>query len=232
MSGKDTIRYFNFPIQLLTGFLDDPAKSLKNMLDYALYKHSLAMEYGSELDKLIASAGYFNVKLGYPKDNLKNGKELYNKADQKSPKVGINLKIFWDFYKNDKPEFDKVCLLAFLALKSIIQKKSYCKIDNKFWLARMDGKPRSCEYAELSANLLKYANEYQTKKIKTALKLGWGLVTYSRYTRGFYISFTMSMESMILEAEKRRRSTKEKQYKKQEEAAVTMALARLGVTRS
>ena len=140
----------------------------------------------------------------------------------------IHLSIYWDYRNNEKTEFDKVCLLAFLGIKSIIQNKAYCKIDNRFLLARMDGKAKSVDFPALSKCIGKYANEYQTKKIKSALRNSWGLCTYGRYTRGFYVSFSMNLDSLVFEAEKRRKSTKEKQHKKLENEAVKKALLKLG----
>jgi hypothetical protein len=220
------LRYFNFPIQLLTGFLEDHKTALMNILDYSIYAHCFKLEFGEALEQMEASAKYYQVRLGSIERSASNGDALMNSIPEKSPMVGINLTIFWDYYNNHKNEFELVCLLAFLALKSILQRKSYTKVDNKFWLARMDGKVSSCEFTQLSEGIAKYANEYQTKKIKSKLR-EWGLVTYSHYTRGFYISFTMKLEDLVYEAEKKRKSTKEKQYKAQEKEAVERALKRL-----
>lgn len=231
---KNDERYFNFPIQLLKGFMIDDTGVLNNICDYAIYENSLKLVLGeSELENMKDSAKFFNLTLGSEKKSLENGKSLYNNVPQISPKVGLNLSIFWDFAKNDKSEFDRICLLGFLAIKSILQKNTYCKIDNKFWLSRMDGKPKSVnDYSELSNEIREYANEYQTKKIKTALRDNWGLVTYSRYTRGFYISYSLTLEQLIYEAEKRRKATKENQYKQQEKEALKKVLERLTGTRT
>lgn len=231
---KNNERYFNFPIQLLKGFMIDDTGVLNDICDYAIYENSLKLVLGeSELENMKDSAKFFNLTLGSEKKSLENGKSLYNNVPQISPKVGLNLSIFWDFAKNDKSEFDRICLLGFLAIKSILQKNTYCKIDNKFWLSRMDGKPKSVnDYSELSNEIREYANEYQTKKIKTALRDNWGLVTYSRYTRGFYISYSLTLEQLIYEAEKRRKATKENQYKQQEKEALKKVLERLTGTRT
>lgn len=230
---KNDERYLNFPIQLLSGFVIDSKKVLDNICDYAVYKHSLDLEFGTDLEKVKASLGYFNFQENYAPTAFKNGKIVYESIPVGTPYVGLNLSIFWDFYRNDKHEFDKICLLGFLAIKSILQKNTYCKIDNKFWLSRMDGRPKNVnDYTELSDGIWMYANEYQTKKIKTALRDNWGLVTYSRYTRGFYISYSLTLEQLIYEAEKRRKATKEKQYKLQEKEALKNVLERLTGTRT
>lgn len=227
---KDEKKYFNFPIVLLENFLEDDRHCLKNILDYAIYLHSLSLEYGDEEDKIKSSANFFNVSLGDWERTEKNGEILYESIPNNTPMVGMSLSVFWDYYKNDKTEFEKVTLLGFLAIKSILQKKAYCKITNNYWLSRMDGKAKSIEdYNQLSSSIKKYANEYQTKKIKSELRDYWSLVTYARYTRGFYVSLKLNLEQLIYEAEKRRKSTKEKQAKSAQKIALDKALKRLEV---
>ncbi len=221
-------KYFNFPIVLLEGFLVDDKRVLKNIFDYALYAHTLDYEFGDEEQMMSDAQEYFGVTCGNKNRTYENGENLYNSIPEKTPMVGINKDRWFDYYKNDKPEFDKVSLLGFLAIKSILQNKAYCKIDNKFWLSRMDGKAKSIkDNSELSKELLIYANEYQTKKIKSELIDNWGLVHYSRYTRGFYVSYNLNINDLVFEAEKRRKSTKEKQRKEAEQLALKKALERL-----
>ena len=79
------------------------------------------------------------MTLSNPEALLLNGKELYDSIPLNSPKVGLSLKIYWDYIKNDKTEFEVVCLLGFLALKSILgQKKSVLQNDKQI-LVKSDG---------------------------------------------------------------------------------------------
>ena len=221
-------KYLNFPIQLLAGFVVEPKKVLNEIVDYAIYQNSLKLEFGNELQKIKESAIFYNMTLASAKRTLDNGKILYNSIPDNSPKVGLSVSIFWDFYKNDKSEFDKVCLLGFLAIKSILGVKSYCKVTNSYLWARMDGKANTIvEVNELSNEVRKYANRYQTENIKNELILNWHLVYYSRYTRGFYVSLKMSLEDLIFEAEKKRKSLKENQQKALQKEALNKALERL-----
>lgn len=222
-------RYFNFPIQLLKGFMIDEKEVLTNICDYAVYKKSLDLMLGeTEFENMKDSERYFGISLTSIDRSLKNGISLYNNIPVNSPKVGLSTLMFFDFYKNDKSEFDKICLLGFLAIKSILGAKVYTKLDNKFWLSRMDGNPKSVnDYSDLSKEVRVFANEYQTRKIKTALRDNWGLVTYSRYTRGFYVSYSLTLEQLMYEAEKRRKSTIEKQNKVQEKEALKRVLERI-----
>ena len=221
-------RYLNFPIQLLAGFITDTRKTLDNIVSYSVYEYALKLEHGTELQKIKDSAKYYDMRLGSIKHSLDNGKLLYNSVANNSPKVGMNLSIWWDFYKNEKTEFDKVCLLGFLAIKSILGNKSYCKVTNLYLWARMDGKTNTIDnVSELSNEIRKYANRYQTENIKSELILNWHLIYYSRYTRGFYVSLKMSLEDLIFEAEKKRKSTKDKQQKQLQNEALKKALERL-----
>lgn len=222
-------RYLNFPIQLLTGFITDTRKTLDNIVSYTVYENALKLEHGTELQKMkYIAKEFYEMKLGSDKHSLDNGKLLYNSIPNNSPKVGMNLSIWWDFYKNEKTEFDKVCLLGFLAIKSILGNKSYCKVTNLYLWARMDGKTTTIdEVSELSNEIRKYANRYQTENIKNELILNWHLIYYSRYTRGFYVSLKMSLEDLIFEAEKKRKSIKDKQQKQLQNEALKKVLERL-----
>lgn len=234
------VKYFNFPVTLLKELFEDKQKVLNDILYFALYSHSLKMDAeelynNSEFNKFKSAAKFYNVDLGGSdqdkKNKLKQGKALFDSIPTDSPKVGLNISIFWDYYKNDKSEFEIACLSAYLAIKSILVTKPYCKTDNSFLWARMSGNSKAMkDISELSYGVKKYANNYQTVKIKTALREGWKLVTYSRYTRGFYVSFTLDLPALILEAETRRKSIKEKQYRQHEKEVVSQVLRTLNNT--
>lgn len=224
---KNDEKYFNVPIQLFRGFMIDSLNCLNNIFDYAIYEHSLKLD-GMPAERFKASCRWYGVTAGNESESIRNGRERVLNADKNSPRVGISKTMWFDFYKNDKSDFDKICLLGYLSIKSILQNKAYCKIDNKFWLSRMDGNAKSInDFVELSEAIKPYANEYQTVKIKKELRNNWGLTTYSRHTRGFYVSFDLSIEQLVFEAEKRRKTTIDKQYKLKEDEAIKKAIQKL-----
>ena len=229
-------KYFNFPIQLIDGIFKDKDKALSDLLYYALYSHSLKLEIedfpkNSAYDKFVKAWNWYNVT-GVDRNKFSRGKQLYDSIPAKSPKVGLNITIFWDFYKNQKDEFQIACLAAFLAIKSVLGDKPYTKMTNFYLWSRMNGMSESVDSIEvLSPIIRKYANEYQTGKIKDELRLSWGLVYYARYTRGFYVSFDKDLKTLITEAEKRRKSTKLKQLRKQEQELVKEVLKSINETR-
>lgn len=227
---SDKRKYFNFPIQLLDGFLvEDRAEGcLSKILRFAVYAHSLKLENGSALEKTKCTFKYFGIS-GDEATVLSEGKKLYEKYGSGNPMTGINTDMFWTIM-NDisvKSDFEKACILAFLALKSIIGSKAYCKIDNKFLLARMDGQAKSCVINALSPQIARFANEYQVKKIKRTLADEWFLKTYSFHTRGFYVSFDLSLEDLIYEAEKKREKYKDAVRKQTINEAREKALLKL-----
>lgn len=230
-------RYFNFPVCLLKDFLTNTKDCLNNIYDYSLYAYSRTIELYVdnedeeivEFGKMDSAVDFYGLDMYYSEIEmaLMRGKRVYSEAEFHAPKTGISLDMFWDFYKNEKTEFEKVCLLAFLAMKSILGPKSHCKTDNRFLLSRMNGSAHSHELEKLAEPLQKYTTEYQVKKIKNELKANWSLKTYSRYTRGFYISFDMKQEVLIYTAEKNRKKSKLKARQLEEKAIVEKVLKKL-----
>ena len=79
---------------------------------------------------------------------------------------------------------------------------------------QQNGKARACDFSELSPSIYKYRTDHYTRKIKGELEDSWNISTYSRYTRGFYVSRFLTNAELTLEAEKQRVKYKEKQKKK------------------
>jgi len=222
--GNET-KYFTFPIILLEGAYSDIQKVCSNIICYSIYFYSKSFEGESEIEKMEKAAKALNVTMGSTKESLRIAKEL----DRMNCKTmtSINTSIVWDFRDNYKSQFEIAVFTAFCAIRSIIGKKSYCKTTNLFWLSRMAGKPCQVDYSELPEALHKYSNEYQLKKIKSELVLHWGLKYYSHFTRGFYVSFSMNLPELVLQAETRKKKFQEKNYSDQQKAAREAALLKL-----
>src|SRR5690554_4077660 len=125
MDKKDE-RYFNFPIMLLENFMVDSHIVLNNIADSALYEHGIKnYEYGDDVEQMRSAAKFYNIQLGNYEQSAANGSELHDSIPLNAPKVGLSTSLFWEYYKNDKTDFEKVCLLAHLAIKSILQKKPF-----------------------------------------------------------------------------------------------------------
>lgn len=229
---KKNIKHFNFPIQLLQGFMKDKIAVLEDIRDYAIY--ILAKSYNSS-DKIESGEKallFFGIKVSNLESSLEIGKcfdQLYPKGN---PMTGITVNVWQNYYKNNKTEFENICLLGFLALKSfLIGHQQYYKAVNNYWLARMDGKRCAVKNkSELSKEIFKYSTEYQTVKIKRALVDGWGLKTYGTGVYGFWVSFTKTLNEVVLKAEMNKKANIVILQKKAVEEAKRKALESINGT--
>ena len=221
--------YYNFPIQLINGFLDDSKKVLIDISHYCIYRVFIdnLEKYSGSFTGYQKACDDFGIEFKNVAAAYQNGKTLYEATIDKSPMVGMTSEMYWDYMTNEKSEFEKVLLLGDLAFKSILGAKSYIKLDNKYWFSRMDGSVKSIAKEDISPKLQRYLNEYQTKKIKNQLIANWGLASYSRYNRGFYVSYKMTLDDLAYHAEKIRKSTQDKKIKNDVKSAHEKALERL-----
>jgi hypothetical protein len=82
-------------------------------------------------------------------------------------------------------------------------------MSNNYRLARIDAKTKTItDIADLSIEVRRYANEYQTKEIKTELRDNWGLLTHS-LLQEFYLILKVLPEGLVMEAEKAKNKTGE-----------------------
>ena len=179
-----------------------------------------------------ASYDYYNITTNNINNSISNAKRLLKMDNRSNVMVGLNTDVFWQFYKNEKSEFDKVCLLAYLAIKSILGKKAYCKITNDFWYSRMSGHSHTIDGCFDSPYLLpielrNYCNDYQARKIKFILDQEWHVVNYGKQMRGFYVSMKLNHEQLITQAELKRKSYQMKKYKAMQKEAFDKVIRKL-----
>lgn len=240
-------RYFNFPIELLEGFMLHSDEVLKNIMSYAIYVKYKGLkerleESGEEfewyngeeysiddMEILNIVLKYFRIKSPDPIKLKEEGYYLYYNYEHCEVKTGLNTSIFWDYFNKEKKDFDKISLLGHLAFKSIIQNKSYNKITRLYLLSRMDGKSKSIkDFSLLSKEIFKYSNHYQSRKLKEELNLNWGIEIYSpKNSRGFYASYKMSIDDLIYQAEKRRKKNRIEKLKLEKQKAYSKAMDKL-----
>lgn len=169
------------------------------------------------------------ITLGDPKNAFSDGMQLYKKYySEKAPFVGIEHEMLFDFYKNEKTEFEIVCLMAFLALRSIIGHKKYARTNFDLMFARMLGFA-SVKNVGNSKVLDSYKTRYKRTKIIDTLKKDWHLSFYSANDglRGFYVSFDMSYLDLCRMAESKRKSSIMKAIKEDEKKAKAEVLKEL-----
>ena len=203
--------YINIPIQLLSGFLEDSRSSIRNIYYYSLYAAFIKIAIGSTKERYREACQWLNFQELDREENLQRGKILYDRFKQ-APMTGIERKLYSEYTRPEKSDFEKACFLAYHAMKSIVGNKNFQKADNKLLWARMDGQVKTIrDITELSEPVRFFTQEYQTLKIKRELQENWGLVYYAQQTRGFYVSFRLDLKALIVEAMKRKRKSVEKQ---------------------
>lgn len=222
-------KYLNFPVQLFQDAFKDIRQTMDNIMNYTGYKHTLQL-HGSDSKKMEDAGSYFGIDWGNTMRCYRSGETLYNSLPENSPMTGINKDVCFDFYKNHKTHDEIAVLLAFLAIKSIIGIKPYCKITNGYLIARMGGYAGVNDMPHpLPEPLAQYNTRRKLDKIKKELELNWNVNIYGTHTRGFYVSIDkkFDMNKLAVEAEKRRKSTKEKQLKQRKDEARRLALEKL-----
>jgi hypothetical protein len=169
-------RFLNFPVVLLKGFLDNHKECLYNIFYYAVFEMVFSKE------KIFDSMEEFQEEFDFYFDSeltteiQKNGKILFDLYDGvKCARTGIHFNSFSDFIEPRK-EFDLVCFLLFLALKSIVQTKPYANAKDALILSRMAGYSKAQgDIPENIAYWMKTGSRNRTK-VFTVLEKSYKLV--------------------------------------------------------
>lgn len=204
--------YLTFPNLILKDGLINIKKCMDDAMCYCFYYQF--MLHQNSTNPIESASNYLGISFPDSKNSLGKGANLYNSIHEKAPKTSISKEMIFDFYINKKTEFEVVCFIAFASLKSIIQRQVYKKITNEYLLSRMSGNSNIDKEKEIHPLLKKYSNRYQLDKIKTELQLNWGLKYYALRSRGFYVSFSMSLNELALIAERKSKVYKLKLLKK------------------
>jgi hypothetical protein len=197
-----------------------------DIIDYAVFKHAESLN-GTMNDKMKAAAKFFGITLGNLYGSIENGRELHDSVHPRSPMTGINKDLLFDFYLGNQPIDEIVVLLAHLAIKSILGQKSFCRVTNDYLLCRMAGYPGMIGMEDLPAHLSPYSTRRRLNNIKTELQRSYGLQIYARYTRGFFVSDTLTLEQLIMAVETKRKKWHLEQQKTETSEAVKKVLSQL-----
>lgn len=141
------VEYFNAPIEIWQGFLENPHDILRNVLNYA------SAEYDNENDASSALC----VNYGNWDSDYKQGKELRRKKDYSGVMFSISRSKYWHFRDHKTSKEDNLLLLAYLALNSIGGRGRVSFTNSAFMFCRMAG------YGRMS-DMPKYKYSPKTKK--------------------------------------------------------------------
>lgn len=216
-------RFFTFPIELLRGAFTNMGRVCSDAIDYAVYLR--CKEHRKPPDEALE---YFNIK-GNANTIFNRGKELYDSFDR-PPLVSVGKDVIWEFYKNPKTDFEIAVFCAFCGLRSIIGIKPFVKTNNGLLMARMFGYRSIAEFEALREKPPYYNSYFSTaqqiryqlteKIIRNELSLSWGLNYYSNQSKGFYVSFKMEFNALVLHTEKSRKATLLRQQQEEQKRVI------------
>ena len=210
-------RFIHFPIQLLEGFMENHKDCLNNIFRYGVY--SLIQDGTVKDIEQFQEEWEFGINKEFIPSIFSDGKILFDSfSGTKFPYTGIHLSTL---DKNFGPisDLQKISLLTFLALKSIIQIKPFQNTKNKLLYARMAGSPGIID--DIPESIMHWmGSRYRRDKVFLLLEKHYGLVRAYK-ARGISYSFTLNQEELELallnrKHEKSRKSlTVEKRFAKQ-----------------
>lgn len=216
------IEYLTFPVLLLKGMFENPKTTVNNVFYYCGYAVANKTDYFDPIEGIEAAGNFLGIEWGNAKLTLKEGKRLFESMPDKSPITSIRKDILFDYYNNEKSEFEIACFLAFAALRSIMQAKPYSKTNKGLIHARMFGY-RSVK--EIPVHLMegfevKYSTRRRMDRIIQELEFTWGLKMFSNHTRGLFVSFKMDHEALARICETQKMKYKEKVLKEKKKSAL------------
>jgi hypothetical protein len=216
-------KYFNIPVPMLRDLHINSKRFFDDAFDVGLYLYSKTLK-GSEEKRYKDSLHFFGMTQSNFRNGIVTAKQFLNRIPNKYPTTGIEKDMLFDYYKNDKSDFDIICLSAFLGIKSIIGKKPYDKTNKSLIHARMFGYTTAKELpAELTPLQEKYKLRYQMDKILTELEINWHLKILWNHNRGFYLSFDLSYDELAMLIEKSKQDSKIQQLKESKRKAIENA---------
>jgi hypothetical protein len=167
---------------------------------------------------------------------LKRGKQIEKTIPDKEPFPMVNKNLLFDFRDNDKSEFDLMQFAAYISIRSILGKKSYCKTNKEMIICRAFGYASKKQIPDkmqpvIKILFVKYMNRYHIDKVLQRLELNWNIGTYSNNMRGIYIFLKdknkISYEQLIMIAETKKIKNKISELNKTKNEAKEKVLQQL-----
>lgn len=220
---KPKFKYLCFPIQFLRIFHVDTEKAISQIFAFGVYHR--ASKLNPDIEEVEPSAilkvlNDWQLNVSDVEAIVNLGCNLYQQyAGQ--PTASVKVSLLLEIRDSIKSEFELMAICAFCGLRSMIGTKPYLKATDEYLLSRMFGfatidQYQNAEMTQCQQDLkVKYSKRYHLDKIKKTLQNDWGLVYYSRKTRGFYVSFTLILTDLLNQAEDRRDRKKQKEIERQ-----------------
>lgn len=220
-------KYLNVPVPMLKDLHSNSKRFFDDAFDVGLYLYSKTLT-GSEEKRYKDSLHFFGITQRNFKNGIVTAKQFLNRIPDKYPTIGIEKDMLFDYYKNDKSDFDIICLSAFLGIRSILGKKPYDKTNKSLIHARMFGYNTAKELpVELTPLQEKYKIRWHMDKLLEELQINWHLKVLWNHNRGFYLSFDLSFDEMAAIIEKDKQIFKIQQLKELKKKAIEGAKTKI-----
>ena len=161
------------------------------------------------------------------------GKKLLENIPDREPWPMVNINLLFQYYKEEKTSWQLAQFAAYIAIRSILGKKSYCKTNKQMILARIFGYKtlRQLQESKLTPStkelVIKYSNRYWMDRLLKTLETDWNILIYSfKGSYGLYIGIEnkINMDSFIMAIESKRESRKLAYLKQRKEEARNKAI--------
>lgn len=216
--------YLNFPIVLIKTAFADKKDCMKIIIDVGIYRHSFDLFGYADASTMKETATMLGITLPKVAESLRVAENIIHAIDSKAVYVGISKDIIFDYYNNEKTEFQIASFCAFCAVRSIVGKKKLCKTNKSLIHARMFGFNSIRELpTNLSEMQFKYANRYHIDKAIKELELNWHLKLFADHCRGFYLSFEATHHELAQKCITSKKSYKEVKLKELKKVALAKA---------
>ena len=194
--------YLNFPISIIEGIFENHKDTFNKIAYWAAADFMKGLDIKFYSARLLGANQELQVNLQVNHNTYKQCFDIYMKYT--GARTGLTkdhlryLMQCWGFLKDS----DKVLWLAFIAAKSIVGNKAYCKTNDLMLFARMNGLLRAYASEE---DLLEHSNPlvssfYTRRKRETLRKRlaeEFHLKCYSFHDRGYYITRRLSLEKLV-----------------------------------
>lgn len=220
-------KYLNIPVPMLKELHTNSGSFFNNVFDVGIYNYSKTLK-GSGEKGYRDALKFLNITQENHKHGISNAIQILRVMPSKCPIVGIEKEMLFDFYKNEKSDFDIKCLAAFLGIRSILGTKQLCKTNKAMIHARMFGYITTKEMPEkLTPIENKYKVRWHMDKILVELQANWFLKLISNHQRGMYVSFDCTLDELALKSEESKQLSKIKQLREMKQKAIENAKKQL-----
>ncbi len=213
-------KYLNFPVPMLKELYSNGKKFFNNSFDVGVYLYAKTLN-GSEEERYADALKFLGITQKNIDKAISNAKVILKGLPDKYPTVGIEIGMLFDYYQNEKDEFEIICLGAFLGIRSILGKKPSCKTNKQMIHARMFGYTSPKEIPDkLSPLEEKYSRRWHMDKLLIELQMNWHLKLYASNQRGMYVSFDLELPKLVEIAEKSKHKNRVAEFRKMKQELI------------